>query len=92
MAKSSKMAGVKCVVLSIKEKLEVVHMLKTSSHKVIAEKFGVGISTVSAIKNNEAKLLAFKSELADIGMSRQAEVMYLGDITQLDKAVCLLMV
>ena len=46
------MAGVKRkrVLLSIEEKLEVVQMLMTSPQKVIAEKFGVGKSTVAAIK------------------------------------------
>ena len=42
--KSSEMTGVKYkqVLLLIEEKLEVVQMLKASSQKVIAEKFGVG--------------------------------------------------
>ena len=49
---SGEMAGVKRkhVVLSIEEKLEVVQMLKTSSQKVIAEKFGVRKNTVAAIR------------------------------------------
>ena len=68
---SGEMAGIKlkCVVLSIEEKLEVVQMLKTSSQTVIAEKFRVGKSTVVAIKKNEAKLLTFKSATIDMGMS-----------------------
>ena len=85
---SGEMAGVKCkrVVLSI-EKLEVVQMLKMSSQKVIALKFGVRKSTVAAIEKNEAKLLAFKSAIINNGMNRQAKVRCLGDSTQLDKAV-----
>ena len=82
---SGEMAG----VLSIEKKLEVVQMLKTSWQKVIAEKCGVRKSTVVATKKNEARLLAFKSSTINMGMSRQAKVMRLGDSTQLDKAVYL---
>ena len=52
--------------------MEIVQMLKTSSLKVIAEKFGVGKSTVTAIKKNEAKLLAFKSATIDMGTGAYA--------------------
>ena len=88
---SSKMAGVKRkhVILLIEEKLEVIQMLKTSSQKVIAEKFGVRKSTVVAIKKNEAKLVALKNAAIDMGMNQQAKVMHSGDSTQLDKAVYL---
>ena len=65
------MAGIKrkCVVLSITQKLEIVEMLKTSSQTVITEKFGVGKSTVTTIKKNEAKLVAFKRATINMGMS-----------------------
>ena len=68
---NGKMAGVKRkrLVLSIDQKLEIVEMLKTSLQKVVAEKFGVGKSTITAIKKYEAKLLAFKSATIDMGMS-----------------------
>ena len=55
------MAGVKRkrVVLSIDQMLEIVEMLKTSLQMVVTEKFGVGKSTVMAVKKKEAKLPAF---------------------------------
>ena len=82
------MAGVKHkrVALSITQKLEIVETLKTSSQTVITEKFGVGKSIVTAINKNKAKLVAFKCATIDMGMSRQAKVMRLGDSPQLDTA------
>ena len=80
---SGKITGVKCkrAVLSTDQKLGIIEMLKTSSQNVVVEKFGVRKSTVTAIKKNEAKLLAFKSATINKGMNRQAKVMCLGDST-----------
>ena len=45
---------------------------------------------MAATQKNEAKHLAFKSEMIDMGMSsRQAISVRLGDNTQLDKAAYL---
>ena len=84
-------AGVKrkCVVLLIEDKLKVIDMLKTSSQKVVAERFGVGKNTISDIKKNQLKILAFSSEMVNMGMTRKAKVMCLGDNVELDKAVYL---
>ena len=80
----------KRVVLSIPDKLKVIEMLdKSTSYTVITEKFGTGRSTVGDIKKNREKILKFSKEMKDMGMSRSAKVMKLGDDSKLDKAVYL---
>ena len=68
------------VILSIEDKTEVINMLDHgSSLTAIAAKYGIVKSTVSDIKNNKEKILAFKREMADMGMSLKAKTMQLGD-------------
>ena len=54
---------------------------------MICEKFGVGRSTVSDIKNNQEKIISFKKGMIDMGMSRGAKVMKLAVDDKLDQAV-----
>lgn len=80
----------KRVVLSIQDKLKVIEMLdKSVSFAIIMEKFGIGKSTVSDIKKNKAKIIAFSQEMVDMGMQKQAEVMKISDDRRLDQAVFL---
>ena len=80
----------KRVVLSIKEKVEVLKLLdKGVSYTVIAEKFGIGRSTVGDIKNNKKKILQFKSEMVGMGVKRPVKAMKVGEDQQLDQAVFL---
>ena len=70
----------KRVVLSIEDKTEVIDMLDHgSSSKAIVAKYGIAKSTVSDIKINKAKILAFKREMADMGMNVKAKTVRLGD-------------
>ena len=50
-----------------------------SSSMAIAAKYGISKSTVFGIKKNKAKILMFKREMADMGMSSKAKTMRLGD-------------
>ena len=78
----------KRVVLSLEQKLEVLKLIDSStSYTVICEKFGIGRSTVSDIKRNRTKLLAFRRELKEMGTKRNVKVMKLGDDPELEKAV-----
>ena len=53
----------KRVVLSIKEKVEILKLLDQEvSYTVIADKYGIGSSTVSDNKN---KILEFRSEMVE---------------------------
>ena len=45
----------------------------------ITAKYSIVKSTVSDIKNNKEKILTFKCEMADMGMSLKAKTMRLGD-------------
>ena len=66
------------VILSIEDKIEVIDILDhVSSLAAIAAKYSIAKSTVSDIKNNKAKILAFKREMADMGMSLKAKTMRL---------------
>ncbi len=60
---------------------------KSVSYTVIAEKFGIGKSTVGDVKKNREKILKFQGEMIDMGMSRKAKVMKLGNNQKLDQAV-----
>ena len=80
MATGSATRKRKRVVLSIEDKTEVIDMLDHgSSSTAIVAKYGIAKSTVSDIKKNKAKILAFKREMADMGMSLKAKTMQLGD-------------
>ncbi len=80
----------KRVVLSIKEKVEILKLLdKCVSCTVVAEKYGIGRSTVADIKKNKEKILQFKSEMVDMGVKRAVKAMKIGEDKQLDQAVYL---
>ena len=59
----------KRVVLTIEEKVKILDMLdKSVSYSIIAEKFGIGKSTVSDLKKNKEKIRGFQREMIDMGM------------------------
>ena len=53
--------------------------LKNSFANVIDKCYGVGKSTVLDIKKNSDKILRLQQEMRDIGMSKKAKVMKVGD-------------
>ena len=78
----------KRTVLSIEDNVDIIKQLESSSANVIAERYGVGKSTVLDIKKNRDKILLFQ-EMHDMGMSKKAKVMKVWDDKQDDKAVYL---
>ena len=46
-------------VLLIKDKISIIKQMEISSNRVIAEKYGVGKSTISDIKKNKEEILTF---------------------------------
>ena len=79
----------KRTVLSIEDKVAIIKHLESGSARVITERYGVAKSTISDIKKNRNNILRFKQEMCDMGMSKKAKVMKLGDDTQPDKGVYL---
>lgn len=79
----------KRTVLSIEDKVAIIKQLESSSTKVSAEHYGVGKSMDSYIKKNRDKILCFKQEMCDMGMSKKVKVMKVGDDEQHDKVVYL---
>ncbi len=78
----------KRIVLTIGDKLKVLDMLdKSVSYTIIMESFGIGKCTVGDIKKNREKIMKFRKEIVEMGMSRKAKVMKLGDDEKLDQAV-----
>ena len=80
MATGSATRKRKRVILSIEDKTEVIDTLDHgSSLTVITTKYSIAKSTFSDTKKNKAKILMFKCEMADMGMSLKAKTMRLGD-------------
>ena len=75
--------------LSIEDKVAIIKQLEISTANVIAERYGVGKSTVSDIKKKSDKILSFAQEIRDMSMSKKAKVMKGGDNKQHDKSVYL---
>ena len=79
----------KITVPSIEDKVAIIKQLESSSARVIAERYGVAKNTISDIKKIRDKILRFKQEMCDMGMSKKVKVMKLGDDVQHDKGVYL---
>ena len=69
--------------------MAIIKQLESSSSNVIAERYGVGKSTVLNIKKNRNKILRFQQEMHDMGISKKAKVMKVGDDEQHDKTMYL---
>ena len=79
----------KRAVVSIEDQVAIIKQIESSSANVIAKRYGVGKNTVSDIKKNRNKILRFQQEMRDMGMSKKAKLMKVGDDEQHDKAVYL---
>ena len=74
-------------VLTIEDKLTILKELQVTSATILAEKYGVGKSTISDIKRSKEAIMKFKDKATDMGMSKKAKVMKLGDNMKHDEAV-----
>ena len=79
----------KKVVLTVENKLEIIDLLrKGTSYTVISEKYGIGRSTITNIKNNEAKLKSFKEKMTEMGIKEiTTKSMKIGAFEKLDEAL-----
>ena len=78
----------KRTILALKGKLNIIKMIdKSVSYSVIAETFGIGMSTVGDIKKQKEKIQQFGNEIAEMGMTRKAKTMKLGKVKKLIQAV-----
>ena len=78
----------KRVVLTIKQKCDIISQIRsgTGSLSSLANKYGVG-STISDIKRNGEKILQFRREKLEMGMSRSTKIVRVGEFEELDKAL-----
>ena len=88
MSKKPEQAKRKRVVLTIEDKIKIIQLLNGHvSYTIISEKYGIGRSTISDIKKNQQKIIAFKQGMIDRGTSCKSKVMRLGSCDKLDQAV-----
>ena len=64
---------------SATRKCKQVFLTIEGKTEVSVAKYGIAKRTVSDMKKNKAKILAFKREMADMGMSLKVKTMWLGD-------------
>ena len=74
-------------VLTSEDKLTILKELQVTSATILAEKYGVGKSIISDIKRSKGAILKFKEKANDMGTSKKAKVMKLGDDMKHDEAV-----
>ena len=80
----------KRVVLSIESKLTVLDSVaKGVGYSELCEKFGIGKSTITTLKRNEAKIHEFISSLESKSISGSQKVMRLAKDEELDRALYL---
>ena len=80
----------KRALLSIQDKLEVCKEVHQGlSYAQVADKFGIGKSTVRDIVNSEQKLKAFQSQLQDEDCAKRRCIVPMADLPDVDKAVFL---
>ncbi|XP_051786742.1 jerky protein homolog-like isoform X4 [Erpetoichthys calabaricus] len=87
---SQKANGVrrKRIVLSIDDKLEIIQSLKQGTKaSILAQRYGVGSSTISDIKKSEAQLQAFAFRMKFTPSGRKRKVMRAGDDQVLEEAL-----
>ena len=75
--------------LSIADKVKILDKIGEKSYKLLAEEYGVGISTISDIKKKGPELRNYKRKMAEMGCRRVAKSMRMGKDQELDMAVFL---
>ena len=77
----------KRTVLTVHQKLEICKLISMgTSYSVIADKYGIGWSTIVDIKKNQPKLEEFSIKMKAMGM-RNAKTMRMGEYELLDQAL-----
>ena len=77
------------LVLSVEDKLDILKLIEAgTSHSIIADRYGIGKSTVGDIKKNKSRLEVFKKKTEDMGMKKACQkVMKFGEYKELDEAL-----
>ena len=75
--------------LSLEEKLTILEELSSKTHRQLAEKYGVGVSTVADIRKKGDQLRERKRTLVEMGCQRPVKTMKIGNDQQLEMAVFL---
>ena len=76
-------------MLTIEQKCDIITQIRSgkASLSSLATKYGVGRSTISDIKRNAERILRFRREKLEMGMSRSAKIVRAGEFKELDKAL-----
>lgn len=69
--------------------MRILDQIGSKSYKVLAEEYGVGISTISDIKRKGPELREYKRKMTEMGCTRAAKSMRMGKDQELDTAVFL---
>ena len=78
----------KQIVLTIEDKLNILRLIdKSVSYTVIAERYGIGKSTVSDIRKNREKIEKFGRDATEMGMKKKAKTMKLGADKNVEEAL-----
>ena len=79
----------KRVVLTIEQKCDIITQIRSGKAYLssLATKYGVGRSTISDIKRNAERILRFRREKLEMGMSRSAKIVRAGEFKELHKAL-----
>ena len=76
-----------CLLWRISWRLLIL-LCKGTSYTVFSEKYGIGRSTITDIKNIEAKLKSFKEKMTEVGVKEiTTKSMKIGAFEKLDEAL-----
>ena len=63
---------------------------KGASYSTVADKYGIGRTTIADIKKNEGKLRSFKQRMTEMGLKDvKAKTMKIGTHEKLDEGLCI---
>ena len=79
----------KKIVLNIEQKLEVIDLLqKGASYSTVADKYGIGRSTIADIRKSAEKLRSFKQRMTEMGVKDvKVKAMKIGAHEKLDEGL-----
>ena len=73
--------------LTIDQKVEILDQIGMKSHKILLEKYGVGVSTISDIKRRGPEIRSYKRKAVEMGCQRPVKTMMLGKNQELEEAL-----
>ncbi len=73
--------------LSIDEKIVILKEIGTTSYRILAKKYGVGVSTIADIKKKGSELRQYKRKAIEMGCQRPVKTMKMGKDQELEEAL-----